>query len=109
MLGWGTVASGAVISALLATAGVFLFANERRGRVALTAGFTTGLAVAGWDAVLEVTHAREMFAAATLSAFPVSWQDGGCGVTALAATMVVLGCGLRRGAKAVHLVLIGLL
>ncbi len=109
MLGWGTVASGALISALLAMAGVFVFGNERRGRVALTAGLVTGLAVAGWDSVLEVTHAREMFAEATLSAFPISWQDGGAGVAALAATMVVLGCGLRRSAKAVHLVLLGLL
>jgi hypothetical protein len=69
----------------------------------------TGLGVAGWDAVLRTTQSTGMFAEAPFSAFPISWQDGGCGLTALAFTTVVLGCGLRRSAKAVHLVLLGLL
>jgi hypothetical protein len=109
MLGWGTIAYGAAISALLAAAGVFVFGNERRGRVAVTAGLMTGLGVAGWDTVVRVTQSTGMLMEAPFPAFPISWQDGGCGLAALAFTTVVLGCGLRRSAKAVHLVLLGLL
>ena len=109
MLGWGTIAYGAVLSAALATAGVFVFGGERRGRVALVAGLVSGLAVAGWDSVVRATDATGMLAEAPFEIFPVSWQDGGAGLTALAATMVALGCGARRSARAVHLVLLGLL
>ena len=109
MLGWGTIAYGAVLSAVLATAGVFLFGSERHGRVALTAGLVSGLAVAGWGSAVRATDANGLLAEAPFELFPVSWQDGGAGLTALAATMVVLGCGLRRSARAAHLVLLGLL
>ena len=109
MPGWGTIAYGAVITAALATAGVFVFGNERRGRVALLAGLVSGLAVVGWNAAVRATDATGLLAEASLELFPVSWRDGGAGLTALAATMVVLGCGPRRAARAGHLVLLGLL
>jgi hypothetical protein len=109
MIGWGTIAYGAVLSALVAAFGVFAFGGERRGRVAVVAGLTTGLAAAGWNAVLHVTEARGFFTDAPLSAFPISWQDGGSGLCAYAATTLVLGTGSRRTARAVQVVFLAVL
>lgn len=109
MPGWGTIAYGAVLSALLAAAGVFVFGSERRGRLALLAGVVSGLAVVGWNSAVRATDATGVLAEAPFELFPVSWRDGGAGLTALAATMVVLGCGPLRTARAAHLVLLGLL
>jgi hypothetical protein len=104
MIGWGTIAFGAVLTAVFAGGGVYVFGSERRGRVALIAGVVSGLAAAGWNAVLHVTRAQGFFAEAPFGAFPISWQDGGSAVATLAATTVVLGTGLRRSARAVQLV-----
>jgi hypothetical protein len=109
MIGWGTIAYGAVLSALLAAFGVFVFGGERRGRGALVAGLCTGLAAGGWNAVLHVTEARALFTEAPLAAFPISWQDGGSGVCAYAATTLALGTGSRRSARAVQVVFLGVL
>ena len=109
MIGWGTIAYGAVLSAVLAIFGVFVFGGERRGRVALVAGVATGVAAAGWNAVLRVNDARGFLTEAPLRAFPVSWKDGGSGVCALAATTLVLGAGSRRSARAGQVVFLALL
>jgi hypothetical protein len=109
MIGWGRIAFGAVLTALLAAGGLFVFAGQRRGRVALLAGLVSGLGAAGWNSVVHVTRASGFFAEAPYRAFPISWQDGGSAVAALAATTVVLGAGVHRSVRAAQLVFFGVM
>lgn len=104
MIGWGTIAFGAVLTALFAGGGVYVFGGERRSRVALIAAVVSGLAAGGWNAVLHVTRARGFFTDAPFGFFPISWQDGGSAVVTLSATTLVLGLGERRSARSVQLV-----
>lgn len=109
MVGWGAIAYGALLSALFAAGGVFVFGGERRGRVALVAGLVTAAAAGGWNAIVRVTEASALTRSAPFDAFPASWKDVSTGVWALAASAVVLGAGVRPTARAVHLVLLSLL
>ena len=109
MVGWGTIAYGALLSALFAAGGVFVFGGERRGRGAVVAGLVTAAGAAGWNAIVRVTDASSLTTPAPFDAFPASWKDVATGVWALAATTVVLGSGVRPTARAAHLVLLVLL
>ena len=109
MVGWGTIAYGALLSALFAAGGVFVFGGERRGRVALAAGLVTAAGAGGWNAIVRVSGAEALMGSSPFDAFPASWKDAGTGVWALAATTVVLGGAVRPTAKAVHLVLLTVL
>jgi hypothetical protein len=109
VVGWGSIAYGALLSALFAAGGVFVFGGERRGRVALAAGLVTAAGAAGWNSIVRVTDAASLARSAPIDAFPASWKDAATGVWALAFSTVVLGGGVRPTAKAVHLVLLALL
>jgi hypothetical protein len=93
MLSWSTVAYGAVLSAVLATALVGLLVRPRRPLVIATAGVAAGVGPAAWNAILNAVHAPGFFTDAPIALFPVSWQDTGSGVFALAASVLLLGFG----------------
>ncbi len=90
MLSWGTIAYGAALSAVLAVL-LALVARERR----LIALLAVALGAAGgpvaWNAILRTTNASQFFTDAPIPVFPISWQDTGSGVFALAALTLSLG------------------
>ncbi|WP_410667473.1 hypothetical protein [Amycolatopsis sp. cmx-4-68] len=93
MLSWSTVAYGAALSAILAAVVVALLVRPRRPLVIVTAGLAAGLGPAGWNAILDAVHAPGFFTDAPIAVFPVSWQDTGSAVFALAAAALLLGLG----------------
>jgi hypothetical protein len=46
-----------------------------------------------WNAILRATHADQFFTDAPIPVFPISWQDTGSGVFALATAAILLGLG----------------
>ncbi len=92
MLDWSTVAYGAALSAILAVVLVALVPPRRIG-VIVTAGLAAGLGPAAWNAILNAVHAPGFFTDAPIPAFPVSWQDTGSGVFAVATAALLLGLG----------------
>ena len=68
----------------------------RRSLLVLTAAAVGFLAPLAWQLVLRATHAREFFTDLPFPPFPVSWQDTGSGVAALALGAVVLAYGPMR-------------
>jgi hypothetical protein len=93
MLSWSTIAYGAVLSALLAAVLVALLVRSRRPLVIATAGVGAGAGPVAWNAILNAVHAPGFFTDAPIAAFPVSWQDTGSGVFALAVAAAALGLG----------------
>lgn len=72
---------------------VALLVPPRRPLVIVTAGVAAGLGPAAWNAILNTVHAPGFFTDAPIPAFPVSWQDTGSGVFALATAALLLGLG----------------
>ena len=93
MLSWSTVAYGAALSAVLAAVVVALLVPPRRAGVIVTAGLAAGLGPAAWNAILNAVHAPGFFTDAPIAVFPVSWQDTGSGVFAIATAALLLGFG----------------
>lgn len=93
MLSWSTVTYGAALSAILAAVLVALLVRPRRPSVIITAGLAAGLGPAAWNAILNTVHAPGFFTDAPIPVFPVSWQDTGSGVFALATAALLLGLG----------------
>jgi hypothetical protein len=100
MIGWGVIAYGAALSALLA--GLLVAAAARTQRVSAGLGAALGAAAGpvAWNAILRAAHGDEFFTDAPIAVFPASWQDTGSGVFALAATALVLGFGSLAGQPA---------
>jgi hypothetical protein len=96
MIGWGTIAYGAVLSAGFAGVALLLGLRERRVTMLVPAVLAAFAAPIGWNAILRATHAREFFTDAPIPLFPVSWQDTGSGVFTLAVGSAVLGAFHRR-------------
>lgn len=59
----------------------------------ITAGLAAGLGPAAWNAILDTVHAPGFFTDAPIPVFPVSWQDTGSGVFALATAALLLAVG----------------
>lgn len=103
MIGWLQVVYGAVLTGLLTALLLWLasrwdrlalFDGSAAGRLVILAG--AGSAAAGalaWNSVLQATAARQFFHDLPFILFPVSWQDTGSGVFALALAAAVLGLG----------------
>lgn len=93
MIGWGVIAYGATLSALVA--GLLVAAAARTHRVTAGLGAAVGAAIGAvaWNAILHAAHGDEFFTDAPITVFPASWQDTGSGVFALASTALVLGLG----------------
>lgn len=49
-----------------------------------------------WNAILRAAHGNQFFTDAPIALFPVSWQDTGSGVFAIAVATVILGAGPLR-------------
>jgi len=96
MLSWGVIAYGAALSAVLAVLLVLVLARERRpsSLAAVAAGTIAG--PVAWNAILRATSGSSFFVDAPIAVFPVSWQDTGSGVFALAALALILGLGPLR-------------
>jgi len=90
MLSWGVIGYGAALSAIGAVV-LALVARERRPLVLLGVVVGAGGGPIAWNAILRATHATQFFHDAPIPAFPISWQDTGSGVFALAALGLVLG------------------
>ena len=118
MISWFQVVYGAVLTGLLSALLLWLasrwsplaFDGGAAGRLVILAG--AGSAAAGalaWNAVLQATAARQFFHDLPFILFPVSWQDTGSGVFALALAAVVLGLGPLASAPARRAVALALL
>jgi hypothetical protein len=93
VLSWSTVAYGAVLSAVLAAVLVGLAVRPRRLGVIAAAALAAAAGPLAWNAILNRLGAAEFFVDAPIRVFPISWQDTGSGVFAVAVAAVVLGLG----------------
>src|SRR5215210_2816916 len=93
MIEWPQIAYGAVLSALAAAAALALVGRPRRLSVIGAGAAAAALGPLVWNAILLAVNGREFFVDAPISVFPVSWQDTGSGVFALAAASLLLGFG----------------
>jgi hypothetical protein len=97
VISWSQILYGVALTAVGETALTVVVSRWRHPALAGTAVVGAVLAVLGRQAVLHVTHAWEFFTDLPFAPFPVSWQDTGSGVTALAVTALALAYGpLRR-------------
>ena len=96
MLSWGVIAYGAALSAVLAVLLALLIARERRPLVLVAVAAGAIIGPMAWNAILRATHADQFFTDAPVVVFPISWQDAGSGVFALAAAALILGFGPLR-------------
>ncbi|MGH3763719.1 MAG: hypothetical protein ACRDS0_09995 [Pseudonocardiaceae bacterium] len=109
MLSWGIIAYGAALSAVLAVLLVGLIARERAPGVLLTVAIGTFAGPVAWNTILRATAADQFFVDAPIPVFPISWQDTGSGVFALAALALVLGVGPLRTGSGGRVALLSLL
>ncbi len=89
MLSWGAIGYGAALSAVLGVL-LALIARERRPLVLVGVAVGAGAGPVAWNAILRATRADQFFVDAPIPAFPISWQDTGSGVFALAALALIL-------------------
>jgi hypothetical protein len=90
MLSWGVILYGAILSAVVAVV-LVLLARERAPAVLIAAAASALLGPLAWNAILSFTAASQFFVDAPVPLFPVSWQDTGSGVFAVAAAAPLLG------------------
>ena len=95
-IGWGSIAYGAALSALLAALVVALVMRERRPAVLISAAVAAAAGPVAWNAILHDVGGDRFFHDAPIAVFPVSYQDTGSGVFATAAAVVILGLGALR-------------
>ncbi|MBP8535528.1 hypothetical protein [Streptomyces sp. MK37H] len=96
MIGWAQIIYGAVLSALVAGLLLAAVLRGRRPLVIATGTLAAALGPLTWNAILRAAHGDQFFTDAPLVVFPVSWQDTGSGVFALAAATLGLGLGPLR-------------
>lgn len=109
MLSWGVIGYGAALSAVLATALVAVAGRERRPIVLVSAAASGALGPLAWNSILHATHADQFFHDAPIRVFPISWQDTGSGVFAVAVAAVLLGFGSARADSGRRLALLAVL
>ena len=98
MIDWGQIFYGAALSAVLAGAAVALLWRERSPAVLTATVAAAFLGPLAWNAILHraATPGDGFFVDIPFKPFPISWQDTGSGVFALATAFVLLGLTLRR-------------
>jgi len=92
---WGTVLYGAALTVVLVPLGP-LALRERSLPVIGTCALTAACAAIAWNAVLIDAGAGGFFVDAPIAVIPVSWQDTGTGVWALALVSLILGLSVGR-------------
>jgi hypothetical protein len=99
-MSWAQMLYGALLSGLAAAALAWLAGGDRRPlAVALTA-LSAVLGPLAWNAILRAAHGDSFFTDAPIVVFPISWQDTGSGVFAIAAGALILGAGPLRAKPA---------
>lgn len=93
VLPWPSVAYGTALSAILGGALVALAIRPRRPAVIAAAALGAAAGPAAWNMILNKLGAAEFFVDAPIPVFPISWQDTGSGVFALAVSALALGFG----------------
>ncbi len=93
---WGAVVFGVVASGVLVVLFFAVVLHERRQQVLLASAVAAMLGPLLWDLVLRRTGG-DFFVDAPGYVFPVSFEDAGSGVLALAIGAIVLGLGPLRG------------
>jgi hypothetical protein len=85
VISWAAILYGAALSSIVATVAVAVLIGHRH-RAVLAAVFlgASGGPIA-WNTILRTTGAHQFFVDAPILVFPISWQDTGSGVFALAA------------------------
>lgn len=109
MIGWGSIAYGAALSALLAAVVVAGLMRERRPAVLISAAAAAAAGPLAWNAILHDVGGDRFFHDAPVVVFPVSYQDTSSGVFATAAAALILGFGAMRASSARQLALAALL
>src|SRR5438045_8508626 len=104
MPSWGAVAFGVVLSGIVAAAALALGLRERRASVLVVGGLAAALAPLCWDLILRHTGG-DFFVDAPGVVFPVSFEDAGSGVFAVAFSALALGFGPLRAATGQRLAL----
>jgi hypothetical protein len=104
MPSWGADVYGAILSGLVAAAGLRFLLRERRPGVLVTAAVAALLGPLAWNAILQHTGGR-FFVDAPIVVFPISLQDTGSGVFATALSALLLGFGPLRAATGRQLAL----
>ena len=85
---------GAVLSAVLAVVLLIFAGRDRRPAVLAAAAAAALLMPVCWNLILRATGATAAFSHdLPFRPFPISWQDTGSGVFALAALALILGLG----------------
>jgi hypothetical protein len=108
MLSWGVIAYGATLSAILAVL-LALVARERAPAVLVVLAVGAFAGPLAWNAMLRATAANQFFVDAPIPVFPISWQDTGSGVFALATLALILGAGPLRTGSGGRLTLLSVL
>ncbi|MFE9446211.1 hypothetical protein ACFYO2_46610 [Streptomyces sp. NPDC006602] len=96
MIGWGEIAYGAALSAVAASVLLAVATRGRRPAVILTGALAAAAGPVAWNAILRAAHGDQFFTDAPFTVFPVSWQDTGSGVFALAVAALFYGLGPLR-------------
>jgi hypothetical protein len=100
VISWATILYGAAVTAALTAAGLALILRERRTVVLVVAAAASAAGALAWNAVLRATGGSGFFTDAPIAVFPVSWQDTGSSVFALAVSSLVLGLWVLRNDRA---------
>jgi len=109
MISWGSILYGAALSALLAGALLALGSGLKRPGAIFVGALAAAAGPIAWNAILRAVNGTEFFVDAPIGFFPVSWQDVGSGVFAVAAACVALGIGPQRNRPGLQLTLYSLL
>ena len=98
MIDWPQIFSGAALTAAIVAVVFAIVLRERAVNVITPAVIAALLGPLSWNALLHraATDADAFFVDIPFKPFPVSWQDTGSGVFALAVASLALGCALRR-------------
>jgi hypothetical protein len=96
VIGWGQIGYGAALSALAAGIALAITTRGRRPAVMATGALSAPAGPIAWNAMLRAAHGTQFFTDAPVAVFPVSWQDIGSGVFALAVAALAFGLGPLR-------------
>jgi hypothetical protein len=100
MIGWGQISYGAALSAVAAAALLAVATRGRRPAVIAAGALAAAAGPVAWNAILRAAPGDQFFTDAPIAVFPVSWQDTGSGVFAVAVATLVYGLGLLRAEPA---------
>jgi len=103
MLSWSTILYGAGLSAAGAIA-LLLIIQERHAPVLSVAAAAAFAGPLVWNAILKDAGGGGFFIDAPIAVFPISWQDTGSAVFALAFASVLLALGPLRNSASGQLI-----